>query len=153
MHALVRDKIIQEYKEFQGAEPPVLSSNKGAWLLVVSDGMPEVDSLTHRIDTTVTISDTTVTFEHTVVERKLADACVDIINLRKQDTTRRILLEAPEHKQRNAGIGGIYTPEEDERIRNVIKTHRDIFNTDEAALLAAANMSELIAIYSNILAR
>ena len=138
MHALVLNGQILKTSNFHGMEPPDLAENKGEWVPINEMTTPDYDTRIQMVNVATSITNSSVEIAKTVQDRPLADVQTEQIAALRQRTSDAILAEAPQYVQRNVGIGGIYSPEEEERVRGVIQTHRNACNLKEAAILAAA---------------
>lgn len=144
MHALIKDNEILRTYDFRGEAPPTLAPSKGQWLPVVEDADPVCDSRTHYTLVATEIYSDQVVISKSVLPRALPTVQAELIATCRLNTSDAILAEAPEHVQRNVGIGGIYSTEEDDRVRNVIRTHRDAFHAKEAAINAATTVQDAL---------
>lgn len=145
MHALIKDGSILRYTHFSG-DPPQLAASKGVWVTVTEDPDPVYDPRIEAVVTQTTVSENSVSITKSVTARDLTAVQAELIARLKAETSAAILSAAPDYKQRNAALGGIYTPEQDEAIRNIIRTNRDACNIKEAAILAAGTAQDALAI-------
>ncbi|MBF0212273.1 MAG: hypothetical protein HQM00_01775 [Magnetococcales bacterium] len=133
---------MQEFVE----HPPALPSSKGVWLPVVRRDDPEYDGRLQECVEEVIVAEAEVVIARSLHDKPLAEVRAALVAQLKDEVQELILAAAPDYKQRNAALG-IYTPEEAEAIRSVIRTHRDACNATEAAILAAETGHEALAAF------
>ncbi|MBF0213421.1 MAG: hypothetical protein HQM00_07645 [Magnetococcales bacterium] len=124
--------------------PPVLAAHKGRWMPVTQQSEPQHDPRIQDVIETLSITETGVTLVKNLQDRPLDGVQTHLVTQLKAETQAVILAQVPDYKQRNAALGGIHSPEEEEAIRVVIRRCRDECNRKEAAIWAAETVQQAV---------